>query len=57
MVASFSKDNISGDYVLRVIYNYMKYAMQIDNPYDNQEYKQMQKELSGRISVDNSPII
>lgn len=56
-VAKFSNETLSGNYVLQVIYDYMKYAMQIDNPYDNQEYKKMHKELSGRISIDNSPIV
>lgn len=38
-VASSSDENISGEYVLRVVHDYMKYAMQIDVPEENSEYK------------------
>lgn len=56
-VANFSGENVTGNYVLQVIYDYMKYAMQIDNPYENLEYKKMKQELSNREKIDTLPII
>ena len=56
-VANISNSEVSGEYVLRVIYDYMKYAMQIDDPEQNDEYKMMKHELSNIKSVDLIQII
>ena len=50
-------ESITGDYVLQVISDYMKYAMQIDVPKQNTEYKKMEQELHNVDRVCELPII
>lgn len=56
-VANMSEEGISGMYVLKVIYDYMKYAMQIETPELNSEFKAMEKELKSKSDVSRLPII
>lgn len=56
-VANLSNKSISGNYVLQVIYDYMKYAMQIDDPCKNGDFQKMKQELSNCEKIDTLPII
>ena len=56
-VANVNGESITGDYVLQVIFDYMKYAMQIDVPKQNTEYKKMEQELHNVDRVCELPII
>lgn len=38
-------ESMSGEVILSVLYDYLKYGMKIDNPDENQEYMQMKNEI------------
>lgn len=48
---------LSGDYALRVIADYMRYAMQISDPFSHPDYQRMANELRGKAQLGMLPIL